>query len=233
MLKRLALVKCKALATSCLAAVGRYTELDALHLELKTPCDAKSLARLAGLTRLRELTVEVKDAAAAACVAKLGSLVKLDIKGEIEDGWEALSQGLPRLRELKARLWSEEEVAALANFPELESLDLNDYDMHEPLESSELLPLGSLSGLRRLTLRAENPDASTLESLSRLQRLEHLWVRLYNHPPDPEEWAVLKRLPRLSSLDADCPPEVLAALRVSLPLCTFHVEPSVDDVDPD
>lgn len=213
-LRRLDLVDCKSLADTGLAAVRQVTGLKELTLRLKKPCSAKALANLKGAEGLTTLRVKVKDGKAAGEVGQLGSLQSLDIEGHVSSGWDALSRGLQDLRELRAPFYSEEEVATLANLSQLESLKMRDFPSLDPLESEELLPLASLTGLRRLDLRGlAEANASTLACVARLARLESLRVSPVNDPPAPEDWEPLTRLEHLHDLHVECPPEALAALR--------------------
>lgn len=142
----------------CLGVIGRITQLEKLHLACMT-IDADSLASLAGLTKLKSL-----------------SLVDISSPNEIEGVPEprllAKLPGLPGLESLDladSRV-DDRDLGSLSVFPRLKSLSLTGTEV----TGAGLEQLVALPSLEEAAIDGDAISAAALESLLAVKRLARL-----------------------------------------------------------
>jgi len=150
------------------ALEGRLTELNLLRF--KDRADIKGLKRLdllAGLTALRELSLDLDWLADGRPLAGPASLEKLILRGSRKTSQLPSFSGLARLKKLDLSRLSLKSLAPVATLTALEELNLPDNVILQNLE-----PLAGLASLKRLDLRYNK--ISDLEPLTGLAALEDL-----------------------------------------------------------
>jgi hypothetical protein len=176
-------------ARECLAAIGKLTQLERLHLKIwETNC--RDLASLGGLSKLKTLSLDIlpfpdwQDA----------DVDEPDSDGQL--GWpahgEPVDHGpevgdndavgpivanlkvLPRLEELQLRAWQvgDEDVGRICSFTALKSLDLR-WTSVTCAGLSELAPLESL---QELAIRQRAATAAGFAALAKLKSLSAVHI---------------------------------------------------------
>lgn len=152
-------------------AILSLRELEHLDLRVEEEAD---MSRLAGLTKLRSLSVSPAH-------------------GELD--WVARLRGLERLRLIDSG-YREQSLEPVAKLERLVELCLPDR-----MRSDEsLAPLGALTGLRALDLKSAGLTGSGLRHLAKLPRLER--INLFNNfRIDPAGLSEVAKLPALRALN--------------------------------
>ena len=140
----------------CLAVIGEARQLESLSFRVQA-LRSDSLGRLAGLTELKSLGIELyrwEDETATESPSPLGSLPRL-----------------ARLENLELRLLNERDpdFHRLSTLPRLKSLSL---DLH--LSSAGFAELASLPNLEQLTISEEMASPDALDALHSARRLRKL-----------------------------------------------------------
>jgi hypothetical protein len=154
-------------------AVGQLTRLEELHLGGIT--DGGNLSHLAGLTRLKSVSVSFESGAE-------------EESSEDETyqraPWLERLPALPRLEALDISTWGlmidVQDIRRLADLPRLKSLNFYGAE----LTDAAVAELASLNSLEELAIGADLATPTCLQSLAALKRLKALYIERYAHVDD-------------------------------------------------
>lgn len=168
--------------------LGRLTQLEKLHLRLKSEIGQQSAVAIARVTSLRELSLDKARISPEALqeLAKLPNLESLDI----DCGYLDLSTGVTITR----HQLHDEAAKAIATFPKLRKLML----FATQITDEGMAALCQLSQLKTLVVSSPNITSASFDQVNKLRHMEHLGT--WGWQIEDADFEKLSQLPNLNSL---------------------------------